>query len=195
MLERRLERLPTELKGPCLEPLRLVKDEIRRLDHILEDFLQFARPRELSAQPVDLVPLAGRVMDLLSSDAERRSIRFERRLAPVPLVPGDDGRLRQVVMNLTLNAMEALGGPGQVTISTRALADSVELAVEDTGPGIPRELRHRIFEPFFTTKATGSGLGLSIVNAIVVQHGGTLSIEDPPAGGTRFVVRLPLRRT
>lgn len=194
VLERRLERLPAETRGAYLEPLGLVKDEIRRLDHILEDFLQFARPRELLARPVELVPLAGRVVDLLQSDADRRSIKLERRLAPVPPVAGDEGRLRQVIMNLALNAMEAITGPGRVSISTAVRGRDVVLCIEDSGPGVPGEMRDRIFEPFFTTKPSGSGLGLPIVNAIVTQHGGSISIEDAPHGGARFVVTLPIMR-
>ena len=195
VLERRLERLPSETRGAFLEPLGLVKDEIRRLDHILEDFLQFARPRELMAHPVELVPLAARVLDLLETDAQRRAIRLERRLLAVPPVAGDEGRLRQVIMNLALNSIEAVGGPGRVSISTEPRGREVALTVEDSGPGIPLELRDRIFEPFFTTKASGSGLGLPIVNAIVTQHGGSISIADAPGGGARFVVTLPVMRT
>lgn len=194
VLQRRLERLPEQLRGACLEPLGLVRDEIRRLDHILEDFLQFARPRELTAQPVQIVPLAERVLDLLQTDADRRSIQLERRLAAVPPVAGDEGRLRQVIMNLALNAMEAIGGPGRVRIATESRGGEVLLSVEDSGPGIPPEIRERIFEPFFTTKASGSGLGLSIVSAIVTQHAGSIAIGDAPGGGARFVVTLPAMR-
>jgi two-component system sensor histidine kinase HydH len=194
VLERRLERLPGETRGAYLEPLGLVKDEIRRLDHILEDFLQFARPRELMAHPVELVPLAARVLDLLQSDADRRSIRLERRLAVVPPVAGDEGRLRQVIMNLALNALEAVSGPGRVLISTEVRGREVALCVEDSGTGISADIRDRIFEPFFTTKASGSGLGLPIVNAIVTQHGGSISVEDAKGGGARFVVTLPVMR-
>ncbi|HZA50359.1 MAG TPA: ATP-binding protein, partial [Myxococcaceae bacterium] len=194
VLQRRLERLPEHLRGPCLEPLGLVRDEIRRLDHILEDFLQFARPRELTGQPVQLVPLATRVLDLLQTDADRRSIQLERRLVPVPPIAGDEGRLRQVIMNLALNAMEGINGPGRVRITTESRGGEVFLCVEDSGAGIPREIRERIFEPFFTTKPSGSGLGLSIVNAIVTQHAGSIAVEDAPGGGARFVVTLPAMR-
>src|ERR671935_553394 len=97
VLERRVHKLAADVQAPLLEPLGLVRDEIRRLDHILEDFLQFARPRELTAQPVQIVPLAERVLDLLQTDADRRSIQLERRLVPVPPVAGDEGRLRQVI--------------------------------------------------------------------------------------------------
>jgi len=115
------------------------------------------------------------------------------------LVRGDEERLRQVLVNLCLNALEAVGPGGRVCVSCSARAQErldgtdpwVEVLVEDDGPGIPESDRDRIFEPFFTTKAKGSGLGLSIVHAIVTQHGGTIQAEDRPGGGARIVLRLP----
>jgi two-component system, NtrC family, sensor histidine kinase HydH len=193
VVERRVGKMTDAvLRESLLEPLTLVREEIRRLDHILEDFLRFARPKELSAQPVALVPLIERVLDLLESDVHRRGIALVRSLESVPNVAGDEGRLHQVILNLMLNAMEAISKSGQIHVSTRAKQSRVLLSVADSGPGISKEVRPRIFEPFFTTKATGSGLGLAIVNAIVVQHGGSISIEGPAQGGTRFVVSLPV---
>jgi len=203
VLERRIGRLPGGVQPGLLEPLTLVKDEIRRLDHILEDFLQFARPREFVAHPVALAPLLTRVADLLSVEAERRSVSLERDLEPVPPVAGDEERLRQVVVNLGLNALEAVRNGGRVRVSVRLEPPEPErpdeppfvaIMVDDDGGGVPPESRDRIFEPFFTTKAKGSGLGLSIVHAIVIQHGGTLAVEQSPYGGARFVVRLPQAR-
>jgi signal transduction histidine kinase len=199
VLERRIQRLPKEGQPPLLEPLTVVKDEIRRLDHILEDFLQFARPREYVARAVDVATVVNRVLDLLGAQADRRGVRLERALAPVPAIAGDEERLRQVFVNLGLNALEAVKDGGVVRVSSR-LADgpeanaAVEIVVDDDGPGVPQETRDRIFEPFFTTKAKGSGLGLSIVHAIVTQHAGRLWVEESPEGGARFVVSLPPSR-
>jgi signal transduction histidine kinase len=200
VLERRVHRLPKDVQPPLLEPLTLVKDEIRRLDHILEDFLQFARPREFVPQAVDVVSVVTRVLDLLGGEAERRGVRLERDLDHVPAVAGDEERLRQVLVNLGLNALEAVKDGGLVRVSCRIDATperpepSVAILVDDDGSGVPAETRERIFEPFFTTKAKGSGLGLSIVHAIVTQHGGTLRVEDSPEGGARFIVSLPRAR-
>ncbi len=203
VLERRVHRLPRETQPGLLEPLTLVKDEIRRLDHILEDFLQFARPREFLARPVDIVSVVSRVLDLLGGEAERRGIRLERELDPVPQVAGDEERLRQVLVNLGLNALEAVRDGGLVRVSCRLeppAADrpgggpEVAIRIDDDGSGVPPDTRDRIFEPFFTTKAKGSGLGLSIVHAIVTQHGGRIGVEDSPEGGARFVLILPPAR-
>ena len=191
VLQRRIEKLPAELQASLLEPLTLVREEIRRLDHILEDFLQFARPRELFARPVDLNASMGRVADLLEGDAERRGVQMARNFQSIPTVQGDEGRLRQVMMNLMLNALEATPRGGKVRVSTWAADGEVMLAVEDSGRGVSLEARAHLFEPFFTTKPQGSGLGLPIVHAIVTQHGGSIHVEQPEAGGARFVVRLP----
>lgn len=189
VLERRVRRLAGD-QSNLLEPLTLVRDEIRRLDHLLEDFLQFARPREFARSPVDLCEVVGRVLDLISSDGRLRKVKFERAIEPVPAVGGDAVRLQQVVMNLVLNAMEALPDGGRVRVSLRKVDREVELAIEDDGPGVPESIRERVFEPFFTTKASGTGLGLPIVRSIMTHHGGTIVIESGALGGARIRVRL-----
>jgi signal transduction histidine kinase len=196
VLERRVQRLPRPEQGTLLEPLHLVRDEIRRLDHVLEDFLQFARPREFVPKAVEVAPVLTRVLDLLQGDAERREVRLERALETVPPVAGDEERLRQAVMNLAINAMEAVPAGGVVRVSCRSVgADGlVDVLVDDSGHGVAPDLRDRIFEPFFTTKAQGSGLGLPIVHAIVTQHGGIIEVAHSPEGGARFVLRLPRAR-
>jgi signal transduction histidine kinase len=195
VLERRVRKLPEAQQAPLLDPLTLVRDEIRRLDHILEDFLQFARPREFVPEPIDLCFIVTRVYQLLEGDAERRSVTLQLDLPPSLLIAGDEGRLRQVLMNLALNAMEAAGRGGTVSFTIRPEGQEVILSVDDSGPGIPIEMRDRIFEPFFTTKAGGSGLGLPIVNAIITQHDGRIWVESSPLGGARFVLTFPRARS
>jgi signal transduction histidine kinase len=192
VLERRVRKLSETQQGTLLEPLNLVRDEIRRLDHILEDFLQFARPREFHPEPVEVESLLRRVGDLLGGQAEARKVRLEVVPPATPArVPGEEERLRQVLINLALNALEATPAGGEVRISAGEEALKVWVMVDDSGPGVPSAVRDRIFEPFFTTKAQGSGLGLSIVHSIVTQHGGTLAVGDAPGGGARFILQLP----
>ncbi|WP_370459159.1 ATP-binding protein [Aggregicoccus sp. 17bor-14] len=191
VLERRVRKLEAQAQEPLLEPLLLVRDEIRRLDHILEDFLQFARPREFQPNPVDVGALLARVQSLLSGQAEQKGVALVAEPTQAGAVRGDEERLRQVLLNLALNALEATPAGGRVRFSAEAHGDEVTLLVDDTGPGIPPKVRERLFEPFFTTKASGSGLGLSIVHAIVTQHGGSIEVGDGPLGGARFTVRLP----
>src|SRR5262249_7023656 len=147
------------------------------LDHLLEDFLQFARPKQFVSHPVPVSLLIPKVLDLLEEDAQRRRIEVRRRIETNVAIAGDEARLRQMLMNLMLNALEAVEPGGWIQLSAQELDGEVILIVEDSGPGIPSELRERVFEPFFTTKASGSGLGLPIVHTIVSQHGGKLSIE------------------
>ncbi len=191
VLERRIRALAEEQQQRLLEPLALVRDEIRRLDHILQDFLQFARPREVSPKPVELAQLIGRCVDLMGADAERRQVLLEKNVEPGLVAQGDEGQLQQVLMNLVLNALDVCAAGGRVRVTGRSIPGWAVLTIEDTGPGIPQELRDRIFEPFFTTKASGSGLGLPIVNAIVTQHGGRIEIKDAEGGGAAFEIRIP----
>jgi len=194
VLERRVRRLPSNEQAEALEPLVLVRDEIRRLDHLLEDLLQYARPRELQRQPVDVGPLVDRVSQLLVSDAETRGVTIAQQVEPGLRVMGDEDRLREVIINLVLNALDASERGGEVRVGARALGPvEVELWVEDDGPGVAPEEREKVFQPFFTTKAQGTGLGLAIVHAIVTQHRGSLRLESSATGGAAFRVRLPAR--
>jgi two-component system sensor histidine kinase HydH len=196
VLERRLKKLPLADQPPLLTPLQLVQDEIRRLERILQDFLQFARPRLVEAHPVNLKEMVTKVFSLLSTQATLAGVRIADELpAELPAIAGDEEQLRQVLMNLILNALEATPSGGLVIAGAHALGSEVELWIDDTGPGVPMAARERIFEPFFTTKAQGSGLGLPLVHALVTQHGGTLTLGEAPSGGARFTVTLPTVRT
>ncbi len=194
ILERRVRTLDEKLQPPLLLPLATVQNEIRRLDHLLVDFLQFARPQVLTPKPVDFGAVIGAVLELLTGEAVRRGVHLSRATPTLPSVAGDGDRLKQVVMNLTLNALDATPNGGTVTLTASHVGEEVVLTVDDTGAGISREARERIFEPFFTTKASGTGLGLPIVHAIVTQHGGQISSGTAPSGGARMTVRLPIMR-
>ena len=192
VLERRLRRLPEEDQPLLLEPVGLVRDEIRRLTRLLEEFLTFARPRELTLLPTVLATIVEAVVALFSKDAERRQISLEVKFEPaLPKIAGDRERLQQALMNLILNALDATPSGGVVRVSATASGSDVLLAVDDSGPGVPADVRDRVFEPFFTTKAAGTGLGLPMVHAIAAQHGGNATLGTSPLGGARFVLRLP----
>lgn len=194
VLERRVRRLSSAEQASALEPLVLVRDEIRRLDHLLEDLLQYARPRELQRRQVDLAFLIERVTQLLASDADVRGVTITWAVPPGLTAMGDEDRLREVVINLVLNALDASDRGGEVRVRAKTLGPvEVELSVEDDGAGVKPDQREQIFQPFFTTKAQGTGLGLAIVHAIVTQHRGSLRLETSPKGGAAFRVRLPAR--
>ncbi len=204
VLERRIQKLPSEAQPALLEPLLLVRDEIKRLNQVLEDFLALARPRELAPAELDLRAVIERVLEFLLGELDRRGLTLERELPDkLPPIAGEEGKLRQVIVNLLLNAFDATPRGGKVRISARLTGAGsdvpgdlgrVALVVEDSGPGIPVAAREKIFEPFFTTKAKGSGLGLSIVHGVVSQHGGSISVGASQLGGARFVIELPRAR-
>ena len=191
VLERRIRRLPPEAQPGLQGPLKLVQDEVVRLNRILEEFLEFARPREIRKQAIDLAAVVRLVVELLAPQAEQAGIHLEHRAPDVLMISVDAGRLHQALVNLVLNAIQATPRGGVVRIELESHGDVVVLAVEDSGPGIPEAMTQRVFEPFFTTKESGSGLGLPLVHGVVEQHGGSIAVERAQAGGARFAMRLP----
>jgi signal transduction histidine kinase len=173
------------------EPLLLVKDEIRRLERILDGFMQFARPSNLEKQPLQLDEVLKRVIALLQPEAQKRNIALEFSCASISVL-GDADQLQQVFMNLTLNALDATPPGGTIRLlGEHSKENFAVVSVDDSGVSIPPKEEDRIFEPFFTTKAQGSGLGLPISHAIVTQHGGHIHVRASSLGGACFSVSLP----
>lgn len=183
---------------PRHEILKKVERQTFRAARIVNSLLEFARNRTDERRPVDLVPLLGETLDLLQERRTRRGCRLSLELPEGPLtVFGSDGELQQVFTNLVLNALDAMPGGGQLRVSARAVEDRVEVAVADSGAGIPAERLARIFEPFYSTKLGqgGTGLGLTITADLVRRHDGDIRVESTPGQGTTFCVRLPLHDT
>ncbi|MBL0277174.1 MAG: HAMP domain-containing protein [Anaeromyxobacter sp.] len=174
--------------------LSMVQREAERCSAIVRNLLDFARARPLQLKDVELDKVVRESLQLIGHQLALQGHTVETRLARLPPVHADFGELRQAFVNLALNAMEAMGKGGHLTVLTRALEDgrSVEIAITDDGPGIPPEIRSKIFDPFFTTKEMGTGLGLSVVYGIVQRHGGTVTVESEPGRGTTFTLRLPV---
>jgi signal transduction histidine kinase len=188
LLERRLAR--GEAPGQVLPIAEIIKGEIDRLDRLVRDFLAFSQPRPLDAAPVDVPTLLESLVGLIAPVAQAASVEVKTELAPdLPRIAGDAERLRQVLLNLTRNSLEAMQGrEGHLTLRARRDGDHVELDIEDDGPGFSEELP--VFDAFFTTKEQGTGLGLPLVHRIVMDHGGTIRVESHP-GRTCFTLRLP----
>jgi signal transduction histidine kinase/CheY-like chemotaxis protein len=167
----------------------------RRARELAKQILLFGRRQEPSRRAVPLLCLVDEALGLLAGSLPP-GVRFERRFPEVqPFVSGDSGQLHQVVVNLCTNAVHAMEDrTGAVVVSIQAESTWVELAVEDSGVGMTPEVRSRIFEPFFTTRGleSGTGLGLSVVHGIVLNHGGTIDVRSEPGKGSSFSVRLPL---
>ena len=170
--------------------------EVDRINRVVTDLLTFARPQETEASPVDLPELVGHVLRLVEGDARSGNVTIERKLPkPMPGVVLDGGQITQLLLNLCLNALQAMNGGGALTVGAeKDDRGGLTLWVADDGPGIPPEHQDRIFDPFFTTRDKGTGLGLAIVQKIVENHHGGIHVESPPPGktrGCRFSVFLP----
>jgi signal transduction histidine kinase len=174
--------------------LAVLEEEITRLEGLVQTFLHFARPPEPEKRRVELREVVGQTVGLVAGRAAVCQGRVECVLPPEPVpVIVDPGQVRQVLLNLLINALEAVPGGGTVRVRAQTGADRwVTLRVEDDGCGLPASLGSRIFAPFVSTKETGLGLGLSICKRIVEAHGGTIDAASRPEGGAIFTVRLPL---
>jgi two-component system sensor histidine kinase HydH len=175
--------------------LEVIEQEIRRIERRIQIFLDFARPPRPGHQLLDLSSAAEQALALVSGRARRQEVALELRGPGVPVVvEADEDQVRQLLVNLALNALDAMPEGGTLTVELRPPEGGrAELHVSDTGPGIPPEVLPRIFEPFVSGKEAGTGLGLAISRRIAEGHGGSLRVVQHPRAGARFVLRLPAR--
>ncbi len=176
------------------EYLEAITSQTARIERIIEDLLNFSRPSTGHSSDINLAEAMPSIMSMLSG---QRSFAHMKTIFDLPPdlrpVRMDPDHLAQVVINIALNAAQAMPGGGGLTVSAREMKGMVELRLKDTGPGIPPEARDRIFDPFFTTKPVGqgTGLGLAIVHRLVESYGGSIEVESEPGHGTVFIVSLP----
>jgi len=169
-----------------------VESELTHVDGTLRDLLALARPVGLDKQPVDLRTTIDAALVRVSGLPGADRVTIVREIEPeLPMIPGDAGRLEQAVLNLCVNAVEAMSEGGRLTVAARALGTNVEVAVSDTGPGIPADIQANVLKPFFSTKPQGTGLGLPLVTRVVAAHGGQFSFESVVGRGTTFRLRFP----
>jgi len=183
--------------GDAAMLLEIVGEEADRLNRIVGDLLDFARPVEPAVEAESLEALLEDCLERVRHDPAAREVRIVRDLpAELPAVRVDARMIRQVLLNLLLNAVQAMPTGGTLTVAARneplAGREAIRLDVSDTGSGIAPEFRGRIFQPFFTTKASGTGLGLAVVRRIVDAHRGEVAVETSPGRGTTFTLRLPV---
>ena len=173
--------------------LAVAKGEITRLDYIVTQFLQAIRPTPPRLVQANLNDVLRETMDLLRPELENRGLHVvEKPARGLPAAKLDPAQIKQTLVNIIKNAMQAMTRGGELTVQTGATPDNVWISVSDTGCGIPEDQLNRIFAPFFTTKKKGSGLGLMIVQRIVRDHGGRIDLESIPKKGTTFRIWLPL---
>jgi signal transduction histidine kinase len=183
---------PADLTG-ALDHVSVISNEIKRLDQVLQGFLRFTRPEDLRLQPVDPAALLDEVARVIQGEAPASGVRVEVHAPPtVSYVNGDAGMLRQAILNLALNACQAMPTGGVLRFAARrASKNRVELSVEDTGTGIQPEHLQRIFDLYFTTRPKGTGIGLSMVYRTVQLHDGDIEVQSTPGVGTTFRVLIP----
>jgi signal transduction histidine kinase len=172
--------------------IELVRQECDRLQKLLGDFLDFARQESLTLEPGSLNEELGQVLDFFAPQAADAGVEIIRYLDPeLPMVRLDRETFRSAVLNLLLNAVQAMESGGQLVVRTRPSGLGVVLELIDTGPGMDEETLAKVFRAFYSTKQGGSGLGLPTARKIVETHGGTIDIESAPGRGTKVTIWLP----
>jgi signal transduction histidine kinase len=183
--------------------VKIIVDEVDRLNQVVTQFLDYARPMQIQLEPMDAAALVGNVVGLLDAQGLPPSVTVTEEHAAVrPPVSADGPKLKQVLLNLCQNGLYAMRQGGTLTARTRMgrlhdpkarNAPAIEIVVEDTGVGITKEDLDKLFVPFFTTRHDGTGLGLAISRRIVQAHGGELDVSSTPGKGSIFTVRVPLQ--
>lgn len=193
LLEEDLSRLSAPAHEGFSSRLKIIRGELQRLDGIVQQYLNLAGPSPANLQPVDVSEVVRHVCELLRPEAAARGVSIESEVAsPLPTMQADVVQLTQALVNLVINALQAVDRDGKITVKAGAEASSILFAVTDSGEGVPAEKRSAIFEPFFTTKPEGSGMGLWIVQQIATAHGGTVSVGDAPGRGAVFTLSIPV---
>jgi two-component system, NtrC family, nitrogen regulation sensor histidine kinase NtrY len=194
-LRRRLTRTPGQDQQLVTECTETIIQEVDGLRRLVDEFSRFARMPAPAPRPTDVRPLVEAVATLYreSYPGLKLTTRYD---GDLPLVEVDPDQFKRAVLNLVDNAVEAVRGAGEVDVEVASPeATRVRVLVGDSGPGITAENKDRLFQPYFSTKTTGMGLGLSIVQEIVAEHGGTIRVEDNRPQGSRFIMELPVVRT
>ena len=194
VLERRVAPLPAPVALQMKQLVGVIREEVKRLDNLVGDFLQFSRSNRVQYRPASLDAIVDEVTRLLRPEARATGVtlRRERIGEPPPDVRVDPEKMKQVVINLVQNAIEAMPDGGTVEVATGLVDGRALLVVKDTGPGLPEGLD--VFQLFVTTKARGTGLGLSIAQQIVLEHGGEIVATSEPGAGAVFTVSLKVER-
>jgi len=172
-----------------------IQDQVKTLDGLTEEYLQFARFARPNFEEESVADLVEELAEFVRPLATRQGLTVRTETdRTMPMMEIDRGLLRQAILNLVKNAMEALSRGGEIVLSSGVRGDHADIVVADTGPGIDPQVARNLFEPFFTTKTQGTGLGLSIARQISEEHGGELSWRNRPGGGAEFTIRLPIKR-
>jgi PAS domain S-box-containing protein len=192
-LENLKESLPQDSDANSHQAVQVLDKEIDRLDTVVKRFLDFTRPMEVKLEQTQLSQLLGEVLEVARPQLQKANVEMKQTLpSDVPEVLVDRDLLKQAVLNLVLNAVDAMPGGGQIRLELTRRSEMAEITVGDTGKGIPPENRQRIFQLFFTTRPGGSGIGLASTFRIVQLHNGSIDFTSEVGRGTTFRIELPL---
>ncbi len=185
------ERTPREERS--LKRIRTLQREVQRLERILEDFLDFARGGDVNRRPDDIARIVQELVDFVEPEDESVGIRHHVDLVlGLPLVLVDEAQIKQAVLNLLVNARQAMPEGGELLIRARRIGTQVEISVTDTGTGMGSEKLERCFDEYWSDKQGGTGLGLATARRIIEEHGGTITVLSEEGRGTSFSICLPL---
>ncbi len=187
------EGLAGQVEEPLLENLSVLKTEVTRITGVLESFRDYASLEQLNLAPLDVRQVVQQTVDLIRPQAQQQGVTvgFDARPAGIRNVMGDAVRLEQVLLNLAINALEAMRQGGDLVFLVNAVDGHVVARITDSGTGIPEDVQAYVLDPYFTTKSSGSGMGLAFCEKIVRQHGGQLGFDTSPSG-TCFHITLPV---
>ena len=192
LMERRLRKLPPDQRGDLDDSVRVAKEEIRRLDFIVSQFLRAIRPGAVETQPADVNAVLEESVSFLNAEIADRDILVELEMSrDLPPLELDRDQMKQAFYNVIRNSFQAMKSGGILRITTALEPDYVAVSFSDTGGGIAPENMGKVFDPYFTTKSSGSGLGLLIVRRIVREHGGEIELRNDTGRGLTVVIRLP----
>jgi len=176
------------------EDLKVIGEEIHRINEIVDQFLRFAKPAPPLLEKTDVFSIFEETLQLLRPQIDKQNIVVEKEFQALPIILMDREQMKQAILNLLLNAIQAMPGGGHLVLSGRNSEDGqwVYISIQDSGMGISAEDMNKLFDPFFSTKEGGIGLGLSIAHRIIDQHHGKIEVESTPEEGTLFTVWLPI---
>lgn len=177
-----------------IELLQRVNSEVERLQALTGGLLGFSRSGEMDKTQVNINDVLDQVLTLIGYQVQRGEHAVVKNYAAVPKILADANQLKQVIINLIINAVQAMASPGTLTLTTRSENYTVELIISDTGSGVDESIRQKIFEPFYTTKpeGEGTGLGLYLCRKIIEDHNGAITFKSQLGGGSHFIIQLPL---
>jgi signal transduction histidine kinase len=195
LLEEDLSSLAPQMREQLTPRLEIIHGELHRLEGIVERFLRLAGPAGVDLEPIEICKILTHVCELLRPEAAAREIEIYSQVEEsLPRVMADPVRLTQALLNLVINAIQAVERKGWVEVTAGVANGMVSVTVSDNGPGIPPEKLASIFDPYFTTKTEGSGLGLWIAQQIVTAHGGNLQAQNRSSSGAVVTMQLPLKQ-